>query len=164
MAEFNFLARSGSEPDTRVIDSRLTTDGDQVRRRRECMSCGDRFTTYEVAELNMPRLVKRDGSRVPYIEEKLRSGFMRALEKRPVSTEQIEEALNRIKHNLLAAGEREVNSSKLGDWVMDELITLDHVAYIRFASVYLDFGDVNAFRDTIERLEQKSSIPRNKSK
>jgi len=152
-----------SEPDTRVIDSRLTTDGDQVRRRRECMSCSDRFTTYEVAELNMPRLVKRDGSRVHYIEEKLRSGFMRALEKRPVSTEQVEEALNRIKHNLLAAGEREVSSSKLGDWVMDELIAMDHVAYIRFASVYLDFGDVNAFRDTIERLEQ-SSIPRKKSK
>jgi len=152
-----------SEPDTRVIDSRLTTDGDQVRRRRECMTCGDRFTTYEVAELNMPRLVKRDGSRVPYNEDNLRSGFLRALEKRPVNTEQIEEALNRIQHNLRAAGEREVSTSKLGDWVMDELITMDHVAYIRFASVYLDFGDVNAFRDTIERLEQ-SSKPRKKSK
>ena len=151
-----------SEPETRVIDSRLSTDGEQVRRRRECTACGDRFTTYETAELNMPRIVKNDGSRVPFKEEKLRSGVMRALEKRPVSTEQVEEALNRIKHNLLAAGEREVASSKLGNWVMDELLVLDHVAYIRFASVYLDFSDVNAFRDAIEKLEQSKS-PKKKS-
>ncbi len=151
-----------SEPDTRVIDSRLSTDGDQVRRRRECVACTERFTTYEVAELNMPRIIKTSGNRVPFDEVKLSSGVMRALEKRPVSTEQIDEAINRIKHRLLSAGEREIASSRIGNWVMEELLALDHVAYIRFASVYLDFGDVNAFRDAIERLEQ--STPRKKRK
>ncbi|MGB5275970.1 MAG: transcriptional regulator NrdR [Gammaproteobacteria bacterium] len=145
-----------SAPDTRVVDSRLSNEGDQVRRRRECLQCGERFTTYENAELNMPRIVKRDGSRVPFKEDKLRGGVMRALEKRPVAIEQIDEALNRIKHNLMAAGEREVESEKIGDWVMDELLGMDQVAYIRFASVYLDFGDVNAFREAVERLEQKA--------
>jgi transcriptional repressor NrdR len=149
-----------SKPDTRVIDSRLSTDGEQVRRRRECVECSERFTTYEQAELNIPRLVKQDGTRVPFVEEKLRSGMMRALEKRPVSTEQIEESVLRIKHSLMAAGEREINSRKLGDWVMDELLQLDQVAYIRFASVYLDFGDVSAFRDVIERLEKRKARPR----
>ncbi|MBT8127723.1 MAG: transcriptional repressor NrdR [Gammaproteobacteria bacterium] len=145
-----------SAPDTRVVDSRLSNEGDQVRRRRECPRCGERFTTYENAELNMPRIVKRGGSRVPFNEDKLRGGVMLALEKRPVAIEQIDEALNRIKHNLMAAGEREVESEKIGDWVMDELLAMDHVAYIRFASVYLDFGDVNAFREAVERLEQKA--------
>lgn len=143
-----------SAPDTRVIDSRLANDGDQVRRRRECASCNERFTTYESAELNMPRIVKQDGSRMPFKEEKLSAGVMRALEKRPVSTEQIDDALNRIKHQLLAAGEREINSAKIGNLVMEELLALDQVAYIRFASVYLDFSDINAFRDAIEKLEQ----------
>jgi transcriptional repressor NrdR len=145
-----------SEPDTRVIDSRLSTDGEQVRRRRECVACTERFTTYEVAELNMPRIIKNNGNRVPFDETKLTAGVMRALEKRPVVTEQIDDAINRIKHKLLSAGEREVASSRLGNWVMEELLLLDHVAYIRFASVYLDFGDVNAFRDAIERLEQNA--------
>ena len=152
-----------SEPDTRVIDSRLSNDGDQVRRRRECVACSERFTTYESAELNMPRIVKSDGSRVPFNENKLRAGVMRALEKRPVDTEQVEEALNRIRHKLLSAGEREVVSSKLGNWVMEELLAMDHVAYIRFASVYLDFGDINAFREAIERLDQQKT-PRKKRK
>lgn len=143
-----------SAPDTRVIDSRLTNDGDQVRRRRECVSCNERFTTYESAELNMPRIVKQDGSRMPFKEEKLCAGVMRALEKRPVSTEQIDAAINRIKHQLLAAGEREINSATIGNLVMEELLGLDQVAYIRFASVYLDFSDVNAFRDAIEKMEQ----------
>jgi transcriptional repressor NrdR len=151
-----------AEPDTRVIDSRLSTDGDQVRRRRECVACSERFTTYEVAELNMPRIIKSSGNRVPFDEVKLSSGVMRALEKRPVSTEQIDDAIHRIKHKLLSAGEREIASSRIGNWVMEELLALDHVAYIRFASVYLDFGDVNAFRDAIERLEQ--SVPRKKRK
>ena len=146
-----------SAPETRVIDSRLANDGDKVRRRRECISCNERFTTYEGAELNMPRIVKTDGSRVPYSEEKLRSGIMRALEKRPVDTEQMEAAISRIQHKLLAVGERELSSRKLGDWVMDELLVLDDVAYIRFASVYLDFSDVSAFRDAVERLERKPS-------
>ncbi len=143
-----------SAPDTRVIDSRLANDGDQVRRRRECVSCSERFTTYESAELNMPRIVKQDGSRMPFKEEKLSAGVMRALEKRPVDTEQIDAALNRIKHQLLAAGEREVNSAIIGNLVMEELLALDQVAYIRFASVYLDFSDINAFREAIEKLEQ----------
>ena len=143
------------EPDTRVIDSRLSNDGKQVRRRRECPVCSERFTTYETAELNMPRIVKSDGSRVIFSDDKLRAGVMRALEKRPVSTEQVEEALGRIKHKLLTTGEREVPSSNIGNWVMEELLAVDHVAYIRFASVYLDFGDINAFSETIERLDQK---------
>ena len=143
-----------SAPDTRVIDSRLANDGLQVRRRRECASCNERFTTYETAELNMPRIVKQDGSRMPYKEEKLAAGVMRALEKRPVSTEQIDESLNRIKHQLLAAGEREINSAVIGNLVMEELLKLDQVAYIRFASVYLDFSDINAFRDAIEKIEK----------
>ena len=149
-----------SAPDTRVIDSRLTNDGGQVRRRRECVSCAERFTTYESAELNMPRIVKQDGSRMPFKEEKLAAGVMRALEKRPVNTEQIDDALNRIKHQLLAAGEREINSAKIGNMVMEELLALDQVAYIRFASVYLDFGDVNAFRDAIEKMEKTKASKR----
>ncbi|HEB81541.1 MAG TPA: transcriptional regulator NrdR [Gammaproteobacteria bacterium] len=144
-----------SAPDTRVIDSRLSNDGDQVRRRRECVSCNERFTTYEGAELNMPRVVKQDGSRMPFREEKLCAGVMRALEKRPVSTEQVDEAINRIKHQLLAAGEREIPSATIGNLVMEELLALDQVAYIRFASVYLDFSDINAFRDAIEKLERE---------
>ncbi len=152
-----------SAPETRVIDSRLSTDGEQVRRRRECTHCGERFTTYEQVELNLPRVVKTDGNRVPFDEAKLRAGMMRALEKRPVSSEDIEAAVSRIRHNLMAAGEREVNSRKLGNWVMDELLELDQVAYVRFASVYLDFGDVNAFREVIERLERHKSPSRNSS-
>ena len=132
-----------SAPETRVIDSRLANDGDKVRRRRECVSCNERFTTYEGAELNMPRIVKTNGSRAPYVEEKLRSGIARALEKRPVDTEQMEAAVSRIQHKLLAVGEREIPSRKLGDWVMDELQSLDDVAYIRFASVYLDFTSLS---------------------
>ncbi len=143
-----------SMPDTRVIDSRLSSDGDQVRRRRECTSCNERFTTYESAELNMPRIVKQDGSRMPFKEGKLAAGVMRALEKRPVSTEQVDEAINRITHQLLAAGEREINSRVIGNLVMEELLALDQVAYIRFASVYLDFSDINAFRDAIEKIEK----------
>ena len=143
-----------SAPDTRVIDSRLASDGAQVRRRRECVACSERFTTYENAELNMPRIVKQDGSRMPFKSEKLCTGVMRALEKRPVSTEQIDSAINSITHKLLSAGEREVSSTIIGNLVMEELLALDHVAYIRFASVYLDFTDVNAFREAIEKIEK----------
>ena len=147
-----------SAPDTRVIDSRLANDGAQVRRRRECVSCNERFTTYESAELNMPRIVKQDGSRVPFKEEKLCAGVMRALEKRPVSTEQVDAAINNITHQLLSAGEREVSSAMIGNLVMEELLALDHVAYIRFASVYLDFTNVDAFRDAIEKIEKTKAI------
>ena len=145
------------EPDTKVIDSRLANEGDSVRRRRECVTCGERFTTFETAELVMPRIVKRDGTRVPFDEEKLRSGIMRALEKRPVQMEAIEGAINHIKHNLRATGDREVNSRQLGEWVMDELRELDEVAYVRFASVYRSFQDVNAFREEIERMQSEPS-------
>ncbi len=141
--------------DTRVVDSRLASDGDQVRRRRECLSCGERFTTYESAELVMPRVIKTDGLREAFNEDKLRTGFLRALEKRPVDTEQIEAALRRVMHRIRAAGEREVYSRDIGEWVMDELRELDEVAYVRFASVYRSFQDVNAFREEIERLESE---------
>ena len=141
--------------DTKVIDSRLTSEGAQVRRRRECLSCNERFTTFEVAELVMPRIVKRDGTRDPFNEAKLRRGIVRALEKRPVATERIEDAINRIQQRMRASGEREIAARQLGEWVMDELRKLDQVAYVRFASVYRSFQDVNAFREEIERLEKE---------
>jgi len=142
-----------SADDTKVIDSRLVADGDQVRRRRECLSCKERYTTYEVAELVMPRLIKQDGSREPFNEEKLRAGFLRALEKRPVSIEAIEAEIQQIKHALRATGEREVKSLVLGELVMEHLKQLDQVAYVRFASVYRSFEDIAEFRDAIESLE-----------
>jgi len=140
-------------PDTRVIDSRLANEGDSVRRRRECLTCSERFTTFETAELVMPRIVKSDGSRVPFDDQKLLQGMLKALEKRPVSMETIEQAMGHIKYNLRATGDREVVASRLGEWVMDELKQLDQVAYVRFASVYRSFQDVDEFRQEIERLE-----------
>ena len=145
-------------PETKVIDSRLANEGDSVRRRRECLSCSERFTTFETAELVMPRLVKSDGSRVPFDDQKLLQGMLKALEKRPVSLETIEEAVSRIKYNLRATGDREVLSSRLGEWVMEELKKLDHVAYVRFASVYRSFQDLDEFRQEIERLEAPGKI------
>ncbi|MFD1261628.1 transcriptional regulator NrdR [Entomomonas asaccharolytica] len=142
--------------DTKVIDSRLVAEGDQVRRRRECIECGERFTTFETAELVMPRIIKQDGTRQPFNEDKLRAGMLRALEKRPVSMELLEEALARIKHKLRASGEREISSLKVGELVMEELKGLDEVAYIRFASVYRSFQDIKAFRDEVERLSQNT--------
>jgi len=141
--------------DTKVVDSRLFGDGDQVRRRRECAICKERFTTYETAELTLPMLIKQDGSRVPFDGRKLASGMSRALEKRPVSAEQVDEAIIHIRRKLLAYGEREVPSRQIGEWVMEELRALDQVAYVRFASVYRSFEDVNAFREEIERLEKQ---------
>jgi transcriptional repressor NrdR len=149
--------------DTKVVDSRLSGDGDQVRRRRRCTVCNERFTTYESAELNLPRVVKRDGSRVPFDGRKLRSGLMRAAEKRPISTEQIDAALSHINRRLLAGGEREVSSRRIGELVMDELRELDKVAYVRFASVYRQFEDVDAFREEIERLEQQPTAAEKKA-
>ena len=140
------------EADTKVIDSRLVAEGDQVRRRRECLSCRERFTTFEGAELVMPRIVKQDGSRVPFDENKMRQGLMKALEKRPVGIEEIEAALNRIKFRLRATGEREIKSLMVGEEVMYELRQLDKVAYVRFASVYRSFQDINEFKEEIERL------------
>jgi transcriptional repressor NrdR len=141
--------------DTRVLDSRLTNEGDQVRRRRECTACKERFTTFEVAELTLPRVVKRDGSREPFDEKKLRSGMLKALEKRPVSGDDIEMALNRLKKELMSSGDREITAQQLGEKVMQELSHLDHVAYVRFASVYRSFQDVSEFTDMIKHLQKK---------
>jgi transcriptional repressor NrdR len=138
--------------DTKVIDSRLVAEGDSVRRRRECQTCGERFTTFETAELVMPRVVKRDGTREPFDEDKLRRGLTRALEKRPVSIEAIESAINRIMHNLRSTGERELPSLTVGEQVMQELRRIDGVAYVRFASVYRDFQDVSEFAKEIKSL------------
>ncbi|MDX2313520.1 MAG: transcriptional regulator NrdR [Gammaproteobacteria bacterium] len=146
-----------AEKDTRVVDSRLVSEGDQVRRRRECSACRERFTTYEKAELTLPRVIKRDGSRVPFAEERLRAGMLRALEKRPVESERIEQAVGRIKRALMARGEREVPSRLIGEQVMSALGELDQVAYVRFASVYRSFEDVAAFREEVERLEKEPS-------
>ena len=141
--------------ETKVIDSRLVADGNQVRRRRECLSCGERYTTYETAELVMPKVVKQDGTREPFDESKLSGGFMRALERRPVSTEQIEAAINRICHKLRATGEREVDSQVVGEAVMDALRELDEVAFVRFASVYRSFQDISEFQQEIDRLQKR---------
>ena len=141
-----------SADDTKVIDSRLVADGDQVRRRRECATCGERFTTFETAELVLPRIIKSDGVRQPFDEAKMRAGMMHALQKRPVSIEQIDAAAHRIMHRLRATGEREVKARLVGELVMDELKKLDSVAYVRFASVYRDFRDVRSFLGEIEKL------------
>jgi len=141
--------------DTKVIDSRLVADGHQVRRRRECLACHERFTTFEAAELVMPRIIKRDGSREPFNEDKLRNGLLRSLEKRPVSTEEIEQLIHKIKSQLRATGEREVASQLLGNLIMDELVKVDKVAYVRFASVYRSFKDIREFGEEIARLGEQ---------
>lgn len=141
-----------SEQETKVIDSRLVAEGHQVRRRRECMVCHERFTTFESAELVMPRVIKRDGSREPFNEDKLRAGLQRALEKRPVSTERVEEVILSLKSELRATGEREVSSEFLGSLIMNALKELDKVAYVRFASVYRSFEDIKEFGEEIARL------------
>ncbi|MDY7116786.1 transcriptional regulator NrdR [Halomonas sp. SSL-5] len=140
--------------DTKVTDSRLVAEGDQVRRRRQCVACGERFTTYETAELIMPRVIKGDGSREAFNEEKLRAGMLRALEKRPVSAEAIEASVQRIRQTLRARGEREIHARDIGEAVMAALRGLDQVAYIRFASVYRRFQDIDEFRAEIDRLAQ----------
>lgn len=140
--------------DTKVIDSRLVAGGGQIRRRRECESCAERFTTYESAELIMPYVVKTDGTREPFDGEKLRSGLKKALEKRPVSSEAIEAELTTLTHQLRASGEREIPSREIGEAVMQSLRKLDQVAYVRFASVYRQFQDIREFRDELDRLEK----------
>lgn len=143
--------------ETKVIDSRLIGEGAQVRRRRECISCAERFNTFETAELAMPKIIKSDGRRCPFDEVKLRGGFDRALEKRPVSTDDIENAIVRIKGKLRACGESEIPAATVGEWVMGELRNLDEVAYVRFASVYRSFQDVDAFEREIRKLQQKTA-------
>jgi transcriptional repressor NrdR len=152
-----------SNSETKVADSRLTGEGRQIRRRRECLSCGERFTTFETAELVMPRLVKRGGAREPFDEAKLRNGMVRALERRPVSSEDIEESIARIIHGLQTKGEREVPSRMVGEMVMEELSGLDEVAYVRFASVYRSFQDVTEFQDEIMRLREATDTERRRN-
>jgi len=146
-----------SATDTKVIDSRLVTEGNHVRRRRECVTCEERFTTYESAELVMPRIIKHGGIREPFNEDKLMAGLTKALEKRPVSIEKVEEAITRIKASLRATGEREIQSRDVGEQVMKELRGLDEVAFVRFASVYRSFKDLDEFRAEIDRLSEDSS-------
>jgi transcriptional repressor NrdR len=143
--------------DSKVVDSRLSAEGDAIRRRRSCVECNERFTTYETAELALPRLIKRDQSRSLFDEDKLRSGLLKALEKRPVSIDSVDSAVKVIIRRLITTGDREVESRLVGDWVMDALRELDEVAYVRFASVYRSFQDVNAFREEIERMESLSN-------
>lgn len=143
-----------SADDTKVTDSRLIHEGNQVRRRRECFICKERFTTYETAELDLPRIIKRDGRRDVFSEDKLRAGIQRALEKRPISSERIEEIMNHVIRKARTSVEREIPSKQLGEWVMEELRHIDQVAYVRFASVYRSFQDLNEFREEIRLLEQ----------
>ncbi len=143
-------------PNTHVIDSRMVEGGVSIRRRRECLACKQRFTTYETADIRLPRIVKSNGARQTFNEEKLRSGMMRALEKRPVATSRIDDEIDQIKKTLQATGAKEVTARKIGDLVMQALRRLDQVAYIRFASVYLSFDNVEAFRAAIEGLNQDS--------
>ncbi len=142
--------------DTRVIDSRLPEDRDAVRRRRSCEACGERFSTLEQASLKLPQIVKSNGDREHYDESKLARGLERALEKRPVDSDEIEHILHRIKHSLLTSGEREINALDIGELVMNELREVDQVAYVRFASVYRSFQDVDAFSDEIKRLQEQT--------
>jgi transcriptional repressor NrdR len=142
--------------ETKVIDSRLAGEGRQIRRRRQCSACSERFTTFESAELVMPRLVKSDNRREPFDEQKMRASMRRALEKRPVSSDDFEQALGRLIHKLRTMGEREVPSRLIGDLVMEELRNLDEVAFVRFASVYRSFQDVTEFQDEIRRLQEIS--------
>lgn len=141
--------------DTKVTDSRLAAEGDQVRRRRQCVACGERFTTYETVELLMPRVIKADGSRESFDEHKMRAGMSLALEKRPVSAESFEAGVERIRQNLRNRGDREVYAREVGEEVMEMLKRLDHVAYIRFASVYRRFQDLDEFRAEIDRLSKE---------
>ncbi|MDJ0793782.1 MAG: transcriptional regulator NrdR [Woeseiaceae bacterium] len=142
--------------ETKVIDSRLAGEGRQIRRRRQCLHCNERFTTFETAELVMPRLIKNDSSRQPFDENKLRSSMVRALEKRPVPSDELEQAIGHLIHKLRTMGEREVPSRLVGELVMEELRALDEVAYVRFASVYRRFQDITEFEDEIKRLQKIS--------
>lgn len=144
--------------DTKVVDSRLIDEGAQVRRRRECVACKERFTTFETAELVLPHVIKRDASLTEFDVDKLRAGLLKALDKRRVGMEQVETAINHILHQLRAKGEREISSQLIGELVMNELRGLDKVAYVRFASVYRSFEDVQAFSEEIERLQDHAII------
>ncbi|MEY4516346.1 MAG: hypothetical protein RL180_692 [Pseudomonadota bacterium] len=145
-------------PDCKVIDSRLAAEGRQIRRRRECLSCGERFTSFEIIELVMPRVIKSNGRIEPFDEAKLRRSLTLPLQKRPVSLDQIDTAISRISQMLRSLGERELPALRIGEEVMNALRALDSVAYVRFASVYRDFQDVAAFRDAVDQLGEKQPL------
>jgi transcriptional repressor NrdR len=146
--------------ETQVIDSRVSEPGSAIRRRRRCSSCQKRFTTYETVELRLPQVVKTHGTRAEFDVTKVRNGFQRALHKRPVPTELVDQAVDRVVARVLALSEREIASRLVGEMVMQELYTLDKVAYIRFASVYRSFQDVSDFRDALKEVEAPSKRPR----
>ncbi len=148
--------------DTQVVDTRESEEGDSVRRRRRCLSCDKRFTTYETVELRMPQVVKQNGMRSEFDPDKLRTSFKRALHKRPVSTEMVDAAIDHVTQKVFAFGEREIGSRQIGELVMKELLKLDKVAYIRFASVYKSFQDVDDFTDAVDAV-RKSPARRRKS-
>jgi transcriptional repressor NrdR len=148
-------------PDTQVVDTRESEEGDSIRRRRRCLSCDKRFTTYETVELRMPQVVKQNGMRTEFDEEKLRISFSRALHKRPVPTELVDAAIDHVTQKVFALGEREIASRQIGEMVMKELLKLDKVAYIRFASVYKSFQDVGDFTEAVEAV-RKSPARRRK--
>lgn len=145
--------------ETQVIDSRDSDAGDSIRRRRRCLACLKRFTTYETVELRLPQVVKTDGTRAEFSADKIRNGFQRALHKRPVPTEEVDKAVDRIVGQVLALGEREIPSRQIGEMVMQELYRLDKVGYIRFASVYRSFQDVSDFRDALREVETRPAPP-----
>lgn len=142
-------------PDTQVVDSRVSDEGDAIRRRRRCTACDKRFTTYETAEVRLPQVVKQNGQRVEFDQEKIRVSFQRALHKRPVPTQLVDEAIERIVQKTLTLGEREIPSRQIGELVMKELAKLDKVAYVRFASVYRSFQDLDDFRDAIQEVTKE---------
>ena len=144
--------------DTQVVDSRVSEDGASIRRRRRCLECDKRFTTFETAEVRMPQVVKQDGHRAEFSDAKLRTGFTRALHKRPVPTPLVDEAVGRVKQKLLQLGEREVSARQIGEMVMGELARLDKVAYVRFASVYRSFQDVAEFSDAIREITHDKDL------
>jgi len=146
--------------ETQVIDSRVSESGDSIRRRRRCLACQKRFTTYENVELRLPQVVKTNGNRSDFSVDKIRVGFARALHKRPVPTEYVDAAIDRIVAQVLALGEREIPSRQIGEMVMQELYKLDKVAYIRFASVYRSFQDVSDFRDALREVEAPPAAKR----
>ena len=140
--------------DTKVVDSRLHRDGEQIRRRRECLACNERFTTFETIELDLPRIIKRDGSRCKFNQDKIRQGMMKALEKRPISTATLDSAIHRMIHKIRTLGEQEIENQYLGELAMNELREIDAVAYVRFASIYRSFQDIDAFNKEIEKLKE----------
>jgi transcriptional repressor NrdR len=140
--------------DTKVVDSRLVAQGEQVRRRRECLACQQRFTTFETVELQLPMIIKRDGRRENFNLDKLRSGMQQALQKRPVSIDALDEAQTNVLQKIRRFGEREIESRQIGEWVMQELFNIDHVAYVRFASVYKRFKDISEFRMALDQMKE----------